>query len=101
MATVNNHNGNWQAIVSDPNERKVFEGLANPTWDFRTIGGLSKETKLPEDEVKSILDKYPHLVRESLVRSPKGQELFTLSTHPVKPREVLALVRNLLAKSVY
>ena len=100
MATANNHETNWQNAISDPRDRKVFEGLANPAWDFRTIGGLSRETKLSEDEVASTLQKYPDLVRKSLVRNLKGQELFTLSTRPVRFREILALVRNLVAKSV-
>src|SRR5712692_7050581 len=100
MATAINHKSNWQAIISDSKERKVFEGLSNPAWDFRTIGGLARETKLTEEEVKGILAKYANLVRESLVRDLKGQELFALSTHPPKAREILALVRNFLAKSV-
>ena len=65
MASANNHKSNWQEIISDPKERKVFEGLANPAWDFRTIGGLASETKMSEAEVKGILDKYPGLVRKS------------------------------------
>jgi hypothetical protein len=78
MATANNHKSNWQEIIADPKERRVFEGLANPSWDFRTIGGLAKEAKLPEDEVAGTLHKYPDLVRESLVRDLKG-ESFTPS----------------------
>ena len=101
MAPADNGKTDWKEFISDPKERKVFEGLANPAWDFRTIGGLARETNLPEEEVKGILDRYPYLVRESLVRNLKGQELFTLKTHPVKAREILALVRNLVAKSVY
>ena|SRR5438093_12326230 len=101
MTTANNHKSNWQEIISDPKERKVFEGLANPAWDFRTLGGLAREAKLSEDEVASALHKYPHLVRKSLVPDLKGQELFTLSTHPIRPKEIMALLRIFLAKSVY
>jgi hypothetical protein len=100
MAAANNNNTSWQDSISDPKERRVFEGLANPAWDFRTIGGLARETKLSEDDVASTLHKYPSLVRESLVRDLKGDELFTLNTRPVKAREILALVRDLVAKSV-
>jgi hypothetical protein len=101
MATANNHKSNWQEIISDPKERKVFEGLANPAWDFRTSGGLAKETKLSEDEIKSILDKYPWLVRKSLFPDLNGHSLFTLTARPVKAREILAQVRNFLAKSIH
>ena len=101
MASANNHRSNWQEIISDPKERKVFEGLANPAWDFRTIGGLARETKLAENDVAGTLHKYPRLVRKSLVPDPKGQELFTLSTHPVRIKEIMALLRIFLAKSVY
>jgi hypothetical protein len=101
MATANNHKSNWQEIIADPKERRVFEGLANPSWDFRTIGGLAKETKLSEDDVARTLHKYPSLVRKSLVPDLKGQDLFTLSTHPVRAKEIMALLRIFLAKSVY
>ena len=101
MASANNHKSNWQEIISDPKERKVFEGLANPAWDFRTIDGLAKETKMSEHEVKGVLDKYPGLVRKSLFPDLNGHSLFTLTTRPVKTREILAQVRNFLAKSIH
>ncbi len=101
MTSANNNKTNWQEIISDPKDRMVFSALANPAWEFRTVGSLAKEAQIPENEVAGILQKYPELVRKSLVRDLKGQELFTLSTHPVRAREVLGLVRNLLAKSIY
>ena len=101
MRPTNNEKTNWQEDISDPTERQVFGALANPAWDFRTIAGLAKETKISEDEVRAILNKYPNLVRKSAVPDLGGRELFTLTTRPVSAKETLALVRNFLAKSVY
>jgi hypothetical protein len=100
MAKATNPNDNWRDLFSDPAEQKVFEGLADPKWDFRRIGGLARDTQLPEEKVKGILAKYPELVRESLARDLKGQELFTLKSHSVKAKVILAHVRNFLAKSL-
>ena len=90
----------WQQTIRDPRERKVFEALADPRWDFRTLPGLSRETGLSESEIGATLDKYPLLVRKSLVPDRHGRELFTLRSRPVKFQERLAELRMFITKSV-
>ena len=89
-----------QGIISDPRERKVFEALADPEWDFRTVSGLSKATGLSEAEIRATLDKYPLLIRKSLVPARNGHELFTLHSRPVKLQERLAELRMFISKTV-
>ncbi len=83
--------------ITSFNEKKVFESLSNPKYDFRTISGISKETGLFQSEVREILDKYPKLIRKSLVRNREGDELFTIRSRPIKIRERLAELRMFLA----
>ena len=90
----------WEEKISDPNERKVFEALSDPAWDFRTAAGISQATGLSESEVRAILQRYPELVRKSAVPDTKGRELFTLRSHPITAREIIAFIRMVLAKSV-
>ena len=68
----------WRDEVKDPEEGKVFEALADPKWDFRTIEGLSQETKLPEARVSEIILKFGHLTRKSRIPDKQGRELYTL-----------------------
>ncbi len=89
----------WQALISEPTERKVFDALSDPLWDFRTIHGISKATSLTTAEVTSILKKYPDLVRSSLVRDEDGSELFTLASRPPGPQEIVSQLRSFLTKS--
>jgi hypothetical protein len=89
----------WNAIVTDPQERKVFDALSDPQWDFRTIDGISKVTALPALEVKAILDKYPDLVRKALVRDNEGRELFTLASRPPGPQEIVSQFMTFITKS--
>lgn len=67
---------NWRAEVSVPAEIRIFEALADPTWDWRTIEALAQVSGLTIDAVRGVFSKYPHLVQ--LGRSSDGQELYTL-----------------------
>jgi hypothetical protein len=89
----------WQTLISDPVERKVFDALSDPQWDFRTIHGISKATALSEPEINAILQKYPELVRRSLVRDEDGSELFTLASRHPGPQEIVSQIRSFVTKS--
>jgi hypothetical protein len=68
----------WRQVVTNPAEVQIFEALEDPQWQWRSIGALSRVSGLPESEVRSVLYKYPSLVRKSSVPSADGQDLFTL-----------------------
>jgi hypothetical protein len=89
----------WESSVSDPNERKVFEALSDPEWDFRTIRGISKATGLKEADIDGVLQKYPDLVRRSLVRDEDGNDLFTLASRTPGPQEIVSQIRSFVTKS--
>jgi len=89
----------WSSIITDPKERRVFEALSDPQWDFRTVDGISNATHLTAAEIKVILDKYPNLVRKSLVRDNDGRELFTLASRPPSPQEIVSQFTTFITKS--
>ena len=89
----------WQTFINEPSERRVFEALSDPQWDFRTVRGISKATALSEAEVNAILQKYPDLVRRSLVRDEDGSELFTLASRTPGPQEIVSQFRSFVTKS--
>jgi hypothetical protein len=89
----------WQSTISDPNERKVFEALSDPRWDFRTIRGISEAVGLLSDQVESILHRYPDLVRRSLVSDEQGNELYTLASRRPGPQEIFSNVSSFITKS--
>jgi hypothetical protein len=71
---------NWQSIITDDKERKIFEALEDPKWDWRTVRALSRESGLEAGEVRAIIGKYPELIRKSEVPSQKGEDLYTLQS---------------------
>jgi phosphatidylserine/phosphatidylglycerophosphate/cardiolipin synthase-like enzyme len=85
--------------ILDPNERKVFEALADPSWDFRTAEGIAKATGLAQSQIRAILLAYPDLVRTSAVRDRKGRELFTLRSRPPSIKQFFAEGRGFITKS--
>lgn len=72
----------------------VKKSLQNSKWDFRTLEGIARETKLPKEEISKLLYENKNLFRESLAPNSKGERLFTLKSRPVKFREKIASLIN-------
>ena len=90
----------WTDVIHNPNERKVFEALSDPKWDFRTVDGIRRVSGLPDNEIRSILDKYKgKLVRKSDIPDPHGRDIYTLKTDRAETRELLAKLRTFISKS--
>ena len=69
----------WKEIIKDPNEIKVFMALDGPQHTWRTVGGIARQTGLPEERVWQILSKYnKELTRLSEVSSVSGKPLVGL-----------------------
>jgi len=89
----------WKDRITDPVERKVFEALDDPQWDFRTIPGLSKATGVPESLVKDIVERYPQFIRRSPVPDSGGRALYTLASKGSSLREWYSTTRAFITKS--
>ena|SRR6266853_1206494 len=68
----------WRQVVTDPIERKIFEALEDPRWDWRTISALSRASGLDAENTRQVIRKYPILVRQSTVPGPNGEDIYTL-----------------------
>lgn len=89
----------WQKKVHDPRERKLFEALSDPAWDFRTVEGISRVTALHESKIFAIFRKYSELIRKSAVPDAKGRDLYTLRSRPRKAQEFFAEIRLFVTKT--
>ena len=89
----------WREEVSEPDARKVFEALADPKWDFRTIDGLGQSTGLTDDRIAQILLRHRSLIRQSPVLDRRGRALYTLSSKGATFRELLTNARAFISKS--
>lgn len=90
----------WSDRITGPNERAIFEALADPAWDFRTVTGVATQTGIAENEVKKVLEKYPDMIRRSVVTDARGDELYTLRSRPITGQERLAQARAIISKSI-
>lgn len=84
-------------VEMDPWE-KVRAALEDPNWDFRSIDGIAKETKLDPIEVEAAISRNMSKVRRA--RSREGENLYTLDSRPMRAREVMALMQRLASKSL-
>jgi hypothetical protein len=105
----------WENIVKTPEERKVFECLSDPNWDYRTIEGIKMDTGLAEEQIEAILTRYgDELVHKAAVQDKFGRDLYTLAgTQPaaataaaLKPKKkilpiVLSTVSFVIAMSIF
>jgi hypothetical protein len=92
----------WQEVIDDESEQKVFQALAHPDWDFRTVEGIVRETSLPEPLVWQVIEKHlgTGLIRESLSLGQTGQRLFTLGKNRIRNQEAMRFLRQFMAKSI-
>ena len=83
-----------------PEERMVVATLEDARWDFRTLEGIAKDTGLTKERIQQILESHAEIVRKSAIPDRLGRELYTLRSRPMKGRELFALVRTFVSKSV-
>jgi hypothetical protein len=70
---------NWKDVITDPDEMKVFMALDGPTYTWRTVSAVARQTGLPEDRVLKILAQYNmQLTRLSEIPSASGTPLVGL-----------------------
>ena len=91
----------WRQVISDPTERKIFEALEDPRWDWRTISALSGVSGLDAESTRRILQKYPVLVRQSTVPGPAGEELYTLQRRHFERQSVVDMFRTSVSSTTY
>jgi hypothetical protein len=78
---------------------RVREALSNPKWDFRTVGGIVRDTELSREQVEHVLADRQDLFRQShLTRN--GEPLYTLREKPESFRERAAGLRDFIASPV-
>ncbi len=91
----------WHELVQTDAERKVFEALSNPKWDYRTIAGLKKATGLSTEEIEAILQKYRNqFVHKAAVPDKFGRDLYTLSRAESDIRDMLFKLRTIMSKTL-
>ena len=76
---------------------KVHAALSDPTWDFRSVKGISRATGLDSECVQRLLDEHPSEVRQTWSR--KRHRIYTLRSRPRRVREILADIQRFASKS--
>ena len=92
-------NEKWEDVLTDAEERKVFEALADPEWDFRTIEGIQRSTHLPYERILDILRRHDRYIRKSLVPDAHGRDLYTLRSKDTQKLELFNQLRAFVTKS--
>ena len=78
--------------------KKIVKVLHDKEYDFHTVSGISKRLNISEEIISSVLSRNYPFIRKSFVKNKSGKDLFTLSSKPIKCREKLATIRELLVR---
>ena len=76
----------WRSVIKDAAELRIFEALEDPQWQWRTVPALARVSGLDEESVRKVLSRYPEFIRQSLVPSEAGDDLFTLHERRLKQK---------------
>jgi len=76
---------------------KIYNALSDPKFEFRTVRGIARVTKLSEDEVQQELMHNRDKVRIPLFTDNKGQVLYTRRDHGKSMREILSEIRTIVS----
>lgn len=65
-----------RAVKTETNPTKlVMKALESPSYNYRTINGIMRDTKLPKNTVIEIVENNKD-IRHSLLRAPDGSALY-------------------------
>ena len=93
------HRGSATEANTTDDVFRVLVALSNRKWDFRTIGGIARDTKLSREQVEHVLADHQDLFRQSNL-THNGESLYTLRDKPETLRERLAELRDFIASPV-
>ena len=96
--TLDRSGSTTEANTTDDVSR-VREALSNPKWDFRTVGGIARDTELSREQVERVLADHQDLFRQSRL-TRNGESLYTLREKPESLRERAAGLRDFIASPV-
>ena len=74
---------------------KVQGALEKPEWDFRTVEGIARDTRLEAGRIELLLYSHRSRVRQTLSRDRRV--IYTLKSRPKKLREVFANIQTFLS----
>lgn len=74
---------------SNKQVENVLKALENDKYQWRTIKGISKETKLPRENVLVILNDLDQKVIKSKIPSVNGEDLYTTREHYLKKSSII------------
>jgi hypothetical protein len=76
----------WKEVISDPEEIKVFMAMDGPSYTWRTVGGVARQSGISEERVLQILAKYNmQLTRLAETPSASGTALVGLLERVGRP----------------
>ena len=76
---------------------QVRSALKESEWDFRTVDGIARETRLDPKRVEQAIDQHRSEVRQTI--SSDGTIIYAHSSKPVRVREVIAQMQRFASKA--
>lgn len=62
---------------------KIIRALEDDRWEWRTLGGIAKDTKIPPERILALAEESPDMIVESIKSDERGERLFGSIRHLV------------------
>ena len=84
--------------MTQEEEEKIIDALKDLRWDYRTIDGIARDTKLTPEQVKSFLESRKDIVWKSSIPDKLGRDLFTLNERVSQSKEFFRNLTTFMTK---
>lgn len=78
----------------------IIEALENPNYDWRTIEGIVKDTKLSLEKINDIIKILDKKIIRSSIPDEKGHPLYTTRKHYKETHGIFSRIGNVVANQV-
>lgn len=78
---------NNPTVKKEDKKKAVLLAFQTDKFDYRTIAGIVKYTKLEAQEVEKLLEELDDVVRKSLVKNRDGETLYALRSKSKPTKE--------------
>lgn len=89
----------FETQVEDKDAKAVLSALADESWDYRSIQGISRSTGIEASRVELILKNNKEFVRVFPAKDSRGRILYTLSERPENLMTILPKIKTYLGNA--
>jgi hypothetical protein len=87
------------ALIRSTEIHAISAAVQDPEWNYRTIGGIERDTGVAAEKIAHVLRSSPELARETAFTDDTGNPIYARANQPKTILERYEMVRRVLARA--